>query len=79
MRLDNKVALISGGARGMGAAEARLFAQEASKVVIADVLDSDGKRLEAEINETGGQSRFIHLDVTDQQQWSSAIDETVSI
>ena len=79
MRLDNKVALISGGARGMGAAEARLFAQEGSKVVIADVLDSDGKRLEAEINETGGQSRFIHLDVTDQEQWSSAIDETVSI
>jgi len=79
MRLENKVTLISGGARGMGAAEAKLFAQEGSKVVIADVLDAEGQRLEAEINETGGQSRFVHLDVTDQQQWNSAIDETVSI
>ena len=78
MRLDNKVALITGGARGMGAAEARLFSKEGSKVVSGDVLDADGERLEAEINETGGQCRFVHLDVTSQREWVSAIEETVS-
>ena len=78
MRLDNKVALITGGARGMGAAEARLLSKEGSKVVIGDVLDADGERLEAEINETGGQCRFVHLDVTSQREWVSAIEETVS-
>ena len=62
----------------MGAAEARLFSKEGYKVVIGDVLDADGERLEAEINETGGQCRFVHLDVTSQREWVSAIEETVS-
>ena len=53
MRLENKVAFVSGGARGMGAAEARLFAQEGAKVVIGDVLDEDGHQTEAAINEHG--------------------------
>ena len=56
MRLEGKVALISGGSRGQGAAEARLFAREGAAVVIADVLEEEGKKLEAEINETGGQA-----------------------
>ena len=55
MRLENKVALISGGARGMGAAEARLFSGEGAKVVIGDVLDEDGRQTEAAINEVGGE------------------------
>ena len=46
MRLENKVALISGGARGMGAAEARLFAAEGAKVVIGDVLEDEGSKTE---------------------------------
>ena len=46
MRLENKVALISGGSRGQGAAEARLFAREGCKVVIADVLEDEGRQLE---------------------------------
>ena len=54
MRLKGKVALITCGARGQGAAEARLFAQEGANVIIADVLDSQGAKVEAEINETGG-------------------------
>ena len=54
MRLEDKVALISGGARGLGAAEARLFAKEGARVVIGDLLEEEGRRTEAEINETGG-------------------------
>ncbi len=78
MRLEGKVALISGGARGQGAAEARLFVQEGAAVVIGDILDEEGMRLEAEIRELGGQATFVHLDVTDSSQWSSAVNEAVS-
>ena len=53
-RLDGKVALISGGARGQGAAEANLFAREGAKVVFGDVLDDQGKQVEAEIHAGGG-------------------------
>ena len=59
MRLENKVVLISGGAKGMGAVEAKLFAKEGAKIVIGDLLEAEGKRVEAEINETGGQCLFV--------------------
>ncbi len=78
MRLEGKVALISGGARGMGAEEARMFAREGAKVVIGDVLEEEGRKTEAEINETGGQCVFIPLDVTDEAQWNNAVSEAVS-
>ena len=78
MRLENKVAFVSGGARGMGAAEAKLFAREGAKVVIGDVLDEDGKQTEAEINELGGECLYIHLDVTSEESWTSAVAETVN-
>ncbi len=55
MRLEGKVALISGGARGQGAAEAKLFAGEGAKVVFGDILDDLGKQVEAEIHEAGGE------------------------
>lgn len=77
MRLENKVALISGGARGMGAVEAKMFAQEGAKVVIGDVLDEDGKQTEAEINEAGGECVFVHLDVTDETAWQDAVATAV--
>ena len=77
MRLKGKVALISGGARGMGAAEAKLFAREGAKVVIGDVLD-EGLHVEAEINKTGGEALFLDLDVTREQKWNDAIKTTVS-
>ena len=77
MRLENKVALISGGARGMGAVEANMFAQEGAKVVIGDVLDEDGKQTEAEINEAGGECVFVHLDVTDETAWQDAVAAVV--
>ena len=78
MRLENKVALISGGARGMGAAEAKLFAREGARVVIGDLLAEDGRRTEAEINENGGECLFVRLDVTDESSWREAVDATVA-
>jgi len=78
MRLEGKVAIISGGARGMGAAEARLFAQEGAKVIIGDVLEEEGRRVEAEINESGGQGLFLRLDVTNESDWSNAVAAAVS-
>ena len=77
-RLDGKVALISGGARGMGAAEARLFAQEGAKVVIGDVLDAEGARVVTEIAESGKEALFVHLDVTSETDWRSAIVAAVT-
>ena len=77
MRLEGKVALISGGARGMGAAEAKLFSREGAKVVIADVLEAEGRQTEAEINETGGDAIFVTLDVTKQSDWDAAISRTI--
>src|SRR5262245_26843083 len=69
MRLQGKSALISGGARGMGAVEARLFAKEGAKVTIGDVLDDEGRKLEAEINAIGGEALFVRLDVTREADW----------
>ena len=78
MRLENKVAFISGGARGMGAVEAKLFAREGSRVVIGDVLEDEGRKIEAQINELGGECLFVRLDVTSEQDWQRAIAETVA-
>ena len=78
MRLENKVAFISGGARGMGAVEAKFFTQEGAKVVIGDILDEEGRQTEAEINEAGGECLFVHLDVTSEAEWQQAIDATVN-
>ena len=78
MRLENKVALISGGARGMGATEARIFAREGAKVVICDILEREGRQTEAEINETGAECLFAHLDVTDESGWQRAVAAVVA-
>jgi cyclopentanol dehydrogenase len=78
MRLQGKVALISGGARGMGAVEARLFVKEGAKVAIADVLQDEGNSLEAEISNAGGDAFFVNLDVTSEDAWSRAIAEVVA-
>ncbi len=78
MRLEGKVALISGGSRGQGAVEAKLFAQEGAKVVIGDILDAERQRIEAEINETGGECVYVHLDVTSEEDWRNAIGQAVS-
>ena len=72
-RLEGKVALISGGARGQGAAEAVLFAREGAKVVIGDILDDEGRQVEAQIAELGGDATYIHLDVTSAAEWDAAV------
>ena len=77
MRLNGKVALISGGARGMGAVEAELFASHGAKVVIGDVLIEEGRLTAQRIVDQGGQARFEPLDVTDEGQWASIVNETV--
>jgi cyclopentanol dehydrogenase len=78
MRLPGKVALISGGARGMGAAEAVLFSQEGAAVVIGDVLEAEGRALEATIAAKGGRVTFVRLDVTSEADWQKAVDLAVS-
>ena len=72
-RLDNKVALISGGSRGQGAVEAKLFAQEGAKVVFGDILDAEGKRVEREIVGMGCEAIYVHLDVTREEDWMRAV------
>jgi NAD(P)-dependent dehydrogenase (short-subunit alcohol dehydrogenase family) len=72
-RLAGKVALISGGARGQGAVEARLFAREGAKVVFGDILDDEGKHVEEEIRARGGEAIYVHLDVTRAQDWQHAV------
>ena len=77
-RLDGKVAIISGGARGQGATEARMFASEGAKVVFGDLLDDAGRQVEAEIRELGGEATYVHLDVTREADWQAAVDEAVN-
>ena len=73
MRLEGKVALITGGAHGMGAVEAKLFAREGARVAIADLREDDGRKVEAEIVEAGGQAVFLPMDVTQEDAWRNAV------
>jgi NAD(P)-dependent dehydrogenase (short-subunit alcohol dehydrogenase family) len=73
-RLDGKVALISGGARGQGAREAEVFTAEGAKVVFGDVLDQEGRAVEEQIKAAGGDAVYIHLDVTKDNDWQQAVD-----
>ena len=76
-RLAGKVALISGGARGQGAAETRLFVREGARVVFGDILDDEGKKVEAEIRAAGGAATYVHLDVTRETDWRAAVATAV--
>jgi 3alpha(or 20beta)-hydroxysteroid dehydrogenase len=73
-RVDTKVGLISGGARGMGASHARLLIAEGARVVIGDILDDDGQAL---ADELGDAARYVHLDVTKPEEWTAAAATTV--
>ena len=74
-RVEGKVALISGGARGMGESHARVLVREGAKVVIADLLDAEGAALAAELGEN---ATFIHLDVTKPNEWDAAVAHAIS-
>jgi NAD(P)-dependent dehydrogenase (short-subunit alcohol dehydrogenase family) len=76
-RLDGKVALISGGAKGQGATEARMFVREGASVVFGDILDDEGKKLEAELRAAGGQATYVHLNVTRADDWRAAVATAV--
>lgn len=79
MRMKDKVALVTGAASGMGAATARLFAREGAKaVVIADILDGDGKAVVDDIERAGGTAMYLHLDVGDEAAWKATVDKTVA-
>ncbi|NED54197.1 SDR family NAD(P)-dependent oxidoreductase, partial [Micromonospora aurantiaca] len=73
-RVDGKIALISGGARGIGAASARALAAEGAEVVLGDVLDDEGR---AVADELGDAARYVHLDVTSPDDWTAAVETTV--
>ena len=75
-RLKGKIILISGGARGQGAAEARLCAAEGARVVIGDVLETEGKALAAELN---GAAVFVKQDVTREEDWDAAIQAAAQL
>ena len=76
-RLEGKVALISGGARGQGAAESRLFCREGASVVLGDLLDEEGGKVEKEIRQSGGEASYVHLDVTKEEDWRRAVAATI--
>src|SRR5215510_5513217 len=78
MRLEGKVALITGGANGMGRSEAAIFAKEGARVVVADILEADGQKVVADIKASGGQARFVKLDVTSEADWRDAVSTTES-
>src|ERR1700743_1374059 len=77
-RLAGKVALISGGARGMGASHVRMMVAEAAKVFFGDIFDDEGRAVAAEVDPTGQAARYLHLDVTKPEDWDAAVATALS-
>ncbi len=78
MRLADKVALITGAASGMGASMAQIFAREGARVVVADMLEEDGRKIVEEITRANGAARFQRLDVTSEADWQAAVAATLA-
>jgi NAD(P)-dependent dehydrogenase (short-subunit alcohol dehydrogenase family) len=72
-RFRSRVAVVTGGSRGQGAAEARLFAREGARVIIADVRDADGESIVTQIEAEGGEASYVHLDVRDPAGWDALV------
>ena len=77
-RLTGKVALVSGGASGIGAAHARIFAAEGAKVVVGDIQDEMGKGVADGVNKSGGEATFVRLDVSKEEDWANAVKTAVA-
>lgn len=77
-RLAGRVALISGGASGLGEAQSVLYAREGARVMIGDLQEELGQAVVARINEEGGDARFVRLDVSDLASWTAAVAATVA-
>ena len=77
-RVDGKIAIVSGGARGIGGESARRLAEHGAQVIIGDLLQDDGESNVAAIREAGGEATFVKLDVTDAQSWENAVNTAVS-
>lgn len=77
-RLEGKVALITGGARGMGASEAQLFLDEGAKVVITDILDDAGKATAQRLSPDGSQCVYFHHDVTSESDWTTTFEKALA-
>src|SRR5215472_2678242 len=78
MRLKDKVAIVTGGAHGMGEAEAKLFAHEGAKVVVADILAEDADVVAAAIRAGGGEAFAAQIDVTNEAEWTGLISKTLA-
>jgi 3(or 17)beta-hydroxysteroid dehydrogenase len=78
MRLKDKVAIVTGGAHGMGEAEARLFAAEGAKVIVADILENGAARVTAEIRASGGEAMAARIDVTSESEWMDLIAKALA-
>jgi 3alpha(or 20beta)-hydroxysteroid dehydrogenase len=77
-RIEGQVAIITGGSRGQGAVEARLFAAEGASVAICDVLESEGEAVAEEITSSGGNARFFRLDVANEHEWEAVVAKIVA-
>ncbi|MCO5090732.1 SDR family NAD(P)-dependent oxidoreductase [Bosea sp. (in: a-proteobacteria)] len=77
-RLENKIALVTGAAGGIGAATARSMAQEGARVVIADISDQAGEVVARDLRQGGADAFFVHLDITREDDWTAAIETTLS-
>src|ERR1700751_3995395 len=78
MRLKDKVAIVTGGAHGMGEAEARLFTTEGAKVIVADILGSDAGQVAADIRAGGGEASAAKIDVISEAEWRDLIAKAVA-
>lgn len=76
MRLKDKIAVVTGGAYGMGESTARIFAREGAKVVVADIQAQEGGKVVSEIQAAGGDALFVRLDISDENGWTDAIRAT---
>ena len=76
-RLDGRVALITGASGGIGEGDARLFAKEGAKVVVADIKEAEGNKVVGDIKKEGGEAIFLKLDVSKESDWKKVIDEVI--